>query len=291
MTVLRPRVSDVVRGDQREALLGYLQHPRYEVLPLDGIAEQVVAHVPRDVTVTITASPARGLEATLALAETLAPEGFHVVPHLSARLVRDAVHLDELLARMRAVGVTDAFVPAGDATEPGAFHGAADLLAAMGERRRTFTDIGITGYPESHHLIDDETTIRAMFAKAPMASYIVSQICFDADTIRTWVARVRARGTALPIWIGVPGIVDHAKLLRISMKIGLGESARFLRAHRDWLRRLITRTFTPEGLIAGLGPCLGTTEDNVAGFHFYTFNEVERTERWRGETIARLRDG
>jgi 5,10-methylenetetrahydrofolate reductase len=27
---------------------------------------------------------------------------------------------------------------------------------------------------------------------------------------------------------------------------------------------------------------------NVGGFHFYTFNEVERTERWRRETIKRL---
>jgi hypothetical protein len=27
---------------------------------------------------------------------------------------------------------------------------------------------------------------------------------------------------------------------------------------------------------------------NVGGFHLYTFNELERTERWRRETIERL---
>jgi 5,10-methylenetetrahydrofolate reductase len=27
---------------------------------------------------------------------------------------------------------------------------------------------------------------------------------------------------------------------------------------------------------------------NVGGFHFYTFNEVERTERWWRETIQSL---
>ena len=59
----------------------------------------------------------------------------------------------------------------------------------MGRRRST--ELGITGYPESHHLIDDETTIPAMFEKAPMATYIVSQICFDPETIATWIARVR----------------------------------------------------------------------------------------------------
>ena len=62
---------------------------------------------------------------------------------------------------------------------------------------------------------------------------------------------MRARGTTLPIWVGMPGIVDNAKLLRVSMKIGLGESARFLRAHRAWLRRLVTRTFTPDPLMRG----------------------------------------
>lgn len=275
--------------DQRRALLGYLEHPRYEVLPLDGIEGQVAAHVPRAVKVTVTASPARGLDPTLAVTERLAADGYTVVPHISARMVRDGDHLDAILARLRAAGVREAFVPAGDATEPGQFPDAASLLTAMGEHRSGFAELGITGYPESHHLIPDEHTIQAMFAKAPMATYIVSQICFDPATIHTWIERVRARGTRLPIWIGVPGIVPNAKLLRISMKIGLGESARFLRAHRAWLRRLVTRSFTPDPLIRGLQADFGDPEADIGGFHVYTFNELERTERWRRQWIERLR--
>ena len=59
-----------------------------------------------------------------------------------------------------------------------------------------------------------------MFAKAPMATHIVSQVCFDAEVICGWIRAVRQRGTDLPIWIGVPGCVPRAKLLRLSMKIG-----------------------------------------------------------------------
>ncbi len=260
-------------------MIGLLAHPRYEVLPVEGIEEQVQAHVPREVKVTVTASPSKGLDATLTVTERLAWAGFEVVPHLSARLVRDGAHAEEIVARLHAAGVADVFVPAGDAAEPGEFPDAASLLRVLHGR---FTDVGITGYPESHHLIDDETTIQAMFEKAPMASYIVSQICFDPEVIRTWIARVRARGTELPIWVGMPGVVGNAKLLRISAKIGLGESARFLRAHRAWLRRLVTRTFTPGPLIDRLSGA------DLAGFHFYTFNEVERTERWRRQVIERL---
>ena len=200
-------------------------------------------------------------------------------------MVRDGAHAAEIVDRLRTAGVREVFVPAGDATEPGQFSDAASLLR---ELEGSFEEVGITGYPESHHLIDDDATIRAMFVKAQTATYIVSQLCFDPETIRVWIARVRGRGTGLPIWIGMPGIVDNAKLLRISMKIGLGESARFLRAHRAWLRRLVTRTFTPDALVRGLAPLYGDPEAGMGGFHFYTFNELERTERWRQKAIQEL---
>lgn len=278
-------------ASHRSALANRLERPRYEVLPLDGIADAVQAHVPRSVTVTVTASPRRGLDATVVTCEALAGAGYDVVPHLSARLVRDEAHLLEVVDRLLVAGVDKLFVPAGDAPDPaGAFDGAGDLLAALGDRRARFSSIGITGYPESHHLISDEQTIQAMTAKSTMATCITSQICFDAATVASWISAVRARGTTLPIWIGVPGVVDYAKLLRISTKIGLGESTRFLRAHRDWMKRLVTRQFKPTTLVRELAPVCADPAADVAGFHLYTFNEVEKTERWRVQTLERLRD-
>jgi methylenetetrahydrofolate reductase (NADPH) len=274
---------------QSQALAGLLRNSRFEILPLQGIDEAVLAHLATDVTVTVTASPRQGLEATLALSERLVGAGYRVVPHLSARLIRDREQLDEMLDRVLAAGIRELFVPAGDATTPaGEFEGAAELLQAMGPRRAEFEEIDITGYPESHHLISDEETIRAMFAKAPMATHIISQICFDAPTIAAWIAEVRRRGTDLPMWIGVPGNVDYAKLMRISLKIGLGESARFLRHHRNWMSRLVTRQFKPDRLVRDLAPHVTEPAARVAGFHLYTFNAVARTERWRRAALARL---
>lgn len=276
-------------ADGARALAERLQHPRYEVLPLEGIEEAVFEHVPEHVTLTVTASPSQGLDATLAVSERLAGEGRAVVPHVSARLVRDVAHLEEVLARLRAAGIRQLFVPAGDAPEPaGEFSGAGALLAAMEELRADFTAIGITGYPESHHVISDDVTISAMFEKAEMATYIVSQICFDAGVIAGWIANVRARGMGLPIWIGVPGVVDQARLLRISRRIGLGESTRFLRHQHGVVRRLLTRQFKPDGLMRDLGSTVADPSATVAGFHFYTFNEVARMERWRQRTLEAL---
>ena len=284
-----PHTAPADERARAHSLAHLLRQSRFEVLPLDGIEEQVLAHLAKDVKVTITASPRKGLEATLELSERLARAGYPVVPHLSARLVRDRQHLDEVLARLHAAGVRELFVPAGDATDAaGDFNSAADLLAAMGPARTQFERIGITGYPESHHLISDEETIRAMFAKSEMATDIISQLCFDPATIAWWIGAVRARGTRLPIWIGIPGCVDQAKLVRISMKIGMGESARYLRHNRNVLARVLTRQFKPTRLLDGLAHVVSDPDANVGGFHLYTFNEVARTERWRRQTLHRL---
>src|SRR5215212_4855 len=280
--------SATAAGRVGRSVADLLRNSRFELLPLDGIEEQVLEHLGTDVKVTVTASPRKGLEATLDLSERLSRAGYPVVPHLSARLVRDRAHLEEVLARLSGAGIRELFVPAGDATEPGEFQGAAELLEAMGDSRTRFDRTGITGYPESHHLISDDETIRAMFAKAEMATDIVSQLCFDPATIAWWIGAVRARGVRLPIWIGMPGSVDNAKLMRISMKIGVAESARYVRHQRGVLSRVVKRQFKPDRLLDGLAQIVSEPDAGVAGFHLYTFNEVGRTERWRQRAIARL---
>ena len=265
-----------------------LARSRYEVIPLAGVEEHVLEHVPRDVTLTVTVSPTKGLDHTLELAGALAAHGYPVVPHLSARLVVDDAHLAELVARLREMGVRDVFVVAGDADVPaGAFEGAAALLDAIAEAGSPFEQIGITGYPESHPLIDDETTIAAMFEKARHATYIASQICFDSRVTVQWVNNVWARGTRLPILIGIPGVVPRAKLVRVSTRIGIGESLRYLRKHGDFVTRFLRPGgFRPDRLLEGLAPVLADPERKIAGFHIFTFNDVADTEAWRQRKLG-----
>jgi methylenetetrahydrofolate reductase (NADPH) len=283
-----------VRSPERSSAAGpslveALERPRYEILPLAGIADEVLEHLPAGRKITLTSSPSRGLEATLGLAEQLAPR-YEVVPHLAARLIADRAHLEEVVLRLQHAGVREAFVIAGDARQPaGEFEGAAELLSALAELRAGLAEVGISGYPESHHFISDETTIEAMFEKEPMATYIVSQICFDADVIRTWIRRVRERGTSLPIWIGVPGAVETRKLLRTSLRIGLGQSVRFLRGQRGLLRRFLRpRTYTPTELLEELSPTFADPAARIGGIHVYTFNELKQTETWRRQLVDRL---
>jgi methylenetetrahydrofolate reductase (NADPH) len=275
--------------DRRSGLVEALRRPRYEVIPLPGVEDGVAEHVPKHVKLTVTASPKKGIEPTLELAERLSGEGFEVAPHLSARLIRDREELGEILARLRETDVRDVFVVAGDAPEPaGEFEGSAALLAAIDEIGHGLEEVGITGYPESHPLISDEDTIRAMYQKEPHATYITSQICFDTRTINDWVLRVRRRGVGLPIFVGMPGAVNMAKLVRISSNIGLGESARFLRKYGNWFWRMfMPGGYSPDALVEGMTASLGDPERRVRGFHIYTFNELEKTEAWRRGALER----
>jgi methylenetetrahydrofolate reductase (NADPH) len=279
-----------VRAAEAQAVLQALRRPRYEVLPLDGVAELVARHVPRDVTVTVTASPARGLDRTLEVAERLAARGHPVVPHLAARLVTGEAELERILGRLAGCGIGEAFVIAGDAREPaGPYGGALDLLEAMAQVGHELVEVGIAGYPERHPFIHDDVTIQAMWDKRRHATYIVSQLCFHPRVVAAWARRVRARGVELPIHVGVPGPVDAAKLLRVSTRIGIGESARFARRHRGWLPHLLRAGgYRPGRLVDGLAASLCDPASRVVGLHLYTFNEVASTERWRQRALGRL---
>ena len=172
-TRLRGRIG-LTDETSRQGLIAFLKSPRYEVLPTESVEELVVAHVPKEVTITITASPRRGIDATVSLAESLAKHGYQVVPHISARLIRDQAHLQEVLARVDAVGRREVFIVAGDAKEPaGDFPDSVSLLEAINAEPHRLREIGITGYPERHSFIEDDLTIQAMWDKRRLATYIV----------------------------------------------------------------------------------------------------------------------
>jgi methylenetetrahydrofolate reductase (NADPH) len=273
-----------------KAVSALLGNARYEVIPTNSIEETVLSSVPLEVTLTVTASPTKGLEATIALAERLRAHGYVVVPHISARLVVDAAHLAEISARLSACAIDDIFVPAGDADPPaGKFDSALSLLIELDHLGRPFSRMGITGYPQSHPNIDDDVTVQAMWDKRHYATYIVSNLCFDAASIRRWIARVRARGVTLPLYFGLAGPVERTKLLNMAAKVGVGESARILSSHADWILRMgAPGGYNPSRLLQRTGTALANPASLVEGLHLFTFNQVLQTEEWRQGLLASL---
>ena len=264
---------------------------RFELMPLVGMQEAALS-LPAGATVTVTCSPRHGLERTLEATEWLVERGFHVVPHLAARRVRDSAHLESLLERLVALGVDDIFVVGGDGESPlGDYpHGLA-LLEAMGSLAQRPLRVGVPVYPEGHHAIDGDVLERDLVAKASLADYAVTQLCFEAEPLLAWRRRQSRLGLALPVYAGVPGVMEPKRLLAIAMRLGLGPSMRALRRQSGWLRRLLRPSdFRPDALLEKVEPLLEDGVDGFIGLHVYTFNRVEPTRRWL-EARLRLMSG
>jgi methylenetetrahydrofolate reductase (NADH) len=272
----------------RDVVRAALSHARYEILPTAKIEATVVESVPRDVTLTVTASPAKGIGATLDLTERLIGHGYTVVPHLAARMISGPAELEEIVARLTGLGVDNVFCPAGDADPPaGEYTGSVAMLEHLTHMGRPFEQVGITGYPESHPAIEDDITIQSMWDKRAHGTYVVSNLCFDAGTIHTWLRRMRRRGITLPVLIGLPGPVERAKLLAMATRIGVGQSVKFLSSHVSAFARIAAPGgYSPERFLRKSAGYLGDESLNVTGLHIFTFNQVAETEAWRQQLLT-----
>lgn len=268
-----------------------LAEPRFELMPFESFSEQL-SYLPDGAAVTVTASPTKELEATIDCTEEAATRGYEAIPHIAARYVSDEAHLEEIAQRLKDVGVRNIFVPGGDREEPlGEFGSAYELLDALENLGYEFEEVGITGYPEGHEFLSDETLVEAMKRKRPYATYITTQLCYEPDDIVDWVEQIRERGADLPVYVGIPGVVKYQRLLRISSRTGVGDSIQFLQKTSgiiEFVRRLVGSrgTYTPDHLIEGLAPCYDNPQYDIQGLHIYTFNEAPDTEGWRQGLLA-----
>lgn len=271
-----------------DALRPLLEHLKYELIPLKNAMEQA-AYLPTGATVTVTASPAKGMQATIDLSRDLLDLGFVVVPHLSARLTKDRAELESILKQLDSAGVTNAFVVGGDADPPGEFYDGLSLLEAMKDIGHGLVDIGFPAYPEGHPVIPEQSLDDALRDKSRFATSMTTQMCFTPDSIVGWLRNQRARGIDLPAYLGIPGVAELRKLIGISARIGVGDSLKFLTKNTSLVGKLVRPGgYSPDALVVGMADAIANESNGIHGFHVYTFNQVESTERWRNEMLEQL---
>lgn len=258
-----------------------LADPTWELIPLKNARDQA-ASLPPGCTVSVTASPAKGLDATLDLAIELEQAGHRAIPHLSARMVRDEHHLRALLARMTDAGIDRTFVVGGDEQEPGAYQDALSLLRAMGDLGILPAHVGVGCYPQGHPFIPEDRLLGALAEKARYASYMTSQLCFDPAAISAWLQDRRAEGIGVPLRIGIPGVAEIPKLISISARIGVRDASRFILKNKRFVGQLLLSggIYRPNALLEGLGSLAADPAADVVGVHVYTFNNVTATVDW-----------
>jgi methylenetetrahydrofolate reductase (NADPH) len=93
----------------------------------------------------------------------------------------------------------------------------------------------------------------------------------------------------LPVHLGTPGVADMAKLMTISARIGIANSARYLKKNKRMVGHLLTPgKFGPDALLEGVAPSFADPSADIEALHVFTFNQVEATVEWQQRMLIAL---
>ncbi len=269
-------------GNADAAVAALIRTANIELIPLRGAQEKLDA-VPAGTKITITCSPKFGLGRTLEYAELAVKAGHEVVPHLAARQVAGKAELHDFLRRINDLGITDLYVIGGDAGEPvGRYREAAEILEDLAGLDHGLERIGVGCYPEGHPKISDDALLDALRRKQAHATYMVSQLCFDATALIRWLRDTRAAGIELPLRVGLAAPLKTTRLVELSFKIGVGSSIRYLTKQHGFVGNLLVGgAYQPEQLLYAIGDDIAADDLGIEGLHLFSFNQVDITTAWQ----------
>lgn len=228
----------------------------------------------------------------VATAKRLAGEGFPVMPHFPARIIRDRAMLADWIARYQGeAGVDQALVLAGGVKSPvGAFADSMQLLETGLFDRAGFRRLHVAGHPEGNRDIDPDGGTGNVDAAlrwkqdystrtdAEMA--IVTQFAFEAAPIIEWAGRLRAAGITMPIHVGIAGPAKLQTLIRFAIACGVGPSLKVLQKRAMDVSKLLL-PYEPTEVIAALAAHKAAHPDsNIESVHFFPLGGISASARW-----------
>jgi methylenetetrahydrofolate reductase (NADPH) len=289
-------LKKVFGGEPRDpvsspAMRSLVSNLHYEIIPIKSI-DQAIADLPPNAHVSVTCSPVKGISATQEYAEQVLAQGHRAIPHFASRMVESRQRTVELAAWLRQHSIDEVYVIAGDAQEPaGPYEGALDFIRDLLDADPGVSKVGIAGYPDGHAFIDKDVVHeqlhakQALLAEAGVGGWISTQMCFDAATVTAWLEAERAAGLTLPLRLGVPGVVDRARLMSLGTRLGIGTSLRFLAKNRSTVMHLMAPGgYDPTDMVVAFAD--DAKRLGIEALHSFTFNAVADTRKWQEAILA-----
>ncbi|MCC5975493.1 MAG: methylenetetrahydrofolate reductase [Rubellimicrobium sp.] len=235
------------------------------------------------------------IEDMVATAARIAGEGFPVMPHFPARIIRDKAELADWIARYQGeAGVTQALLLGGGVKVPaGDFHASMQLIESGLFDAAGFTRLHVAGHPEGNRDIDTDGGERIVMealrwkqdfaSRTDAAMAITTQFAFEAGPVIDWAARVKAAGVDLPIHIGIAGPAKLQTLIKFAMACGVGPSVRVLQKRAMDVTKLLL-PYEPAEVLAGLAAHKVAHPDfAIEQVHFFPLGGIKATATWAAE--------
>jgi methylenetetrahydrofolate reductase (NADPH) len=290
LSFFRKDTKEATTGPQAAEMEAFLKGYSIEVMPRTAEkVEDFRALLPRGTRVYIAHIDGTPIEEMVATAKRIGAEGFDVMPHFPARIIKDKATLQDWVARYKDVGVNQGLLLAGGVTTPvGDFATSMQLLESGAFTG--FDRLHVAGHPEGNKDIDpdgsDKMVMEAARWKSAFAERtdakmaMATQFCFEAAPVIAWVDRLAAEGVKLPVHIGVAGPAKLQTLIKFAIACGVGPSLRVLQKRAMDVTKLLL-PYEPTEVIAELAAHKAANPDfGIEQVHFFPLGGIKTNAQW-----------
>jgi len=271
----------------------FLQDYSIEVMP--RTAEKVENFrdlLPEGTRVYIAHIEGTPIDEMVATAKRLKEDGYNVMPHFPARIIKDRATLADWIARYQGeADVKQALLLAGGVEKPhGDFDSSMQLMETGLFDEAGFTRLHVAGHPEGNRDIDTKGGTQNVDAAvrwkndfqsrtdAEMA--LATQFAFDAKPIIKWVDQLAADGITLPVHIGIAGPAKLQTLIKFAIACGVGPSLKVLQKRAMDVTKLLL-PYEPTDVLAELAAHKAANPDfNITNVHFFPLGGIKTNATW-----------
>ena len=271
----------------------FLKDYSIEVMPRTAEkVEDFRALLPEGTRVYIAHIEGTPIEDMWATAKRLAADGFPVMPHFPARIIKDAATLENWIAMYQGeAGVEQALLLAGGVAEPhGDFDSSMQLMETGLFDKAGFKRLHVAGHPEGNKDIDPDGGMKNVSEalkwkqdfsnKTDAEMAIATQFAFEAGPIIKWADDLKTAGIDLPIHIGIAGPAKLQTLIKFAIACGVGPSLKVLQKRAKDVSKLLL-PFEPTDVIGELAAHKAANPDfNITNVHFFPLGGIKTNANW-----------
>ncbi len=269
----------------------FLKGYSIEVMPRTAEkVEDFRAILPKGTRVYIAHIDGTPIEDMVSTARRIAGEGFDVMPHMPARIIKDKATLADWIARYQGeAGVKQALLLGGGIPQPvGDFADSMQLIETG--LFDGFDRLHVAGHPEGNKDIDpkggDEVVMKALAWKNAWAERtdakvaMATQFCFEAGPVIEWANKLAAAGVKIPVHIGVAGPAKLQTLIKFAIACGVGPSLRVLQKRAMDVTKLLL-PYEPTEFVSELAAHAAKTPNfNIEQVHFFPLGGIKTNAQW-----------
>jgi methylenetetrahydrofolate reductase (NADPH) len=290
LSFFRKDSKEPANGAQAAEMEAFLKGYSIEVMPRTAEkVEDFRSLLPKGTRVYIAHIEGTPIEDMVATAKRIGAEGFDVMPHFPARIIKDKATLVDWVGRYKDVGVKQGLLLAGGVAQPHGDYSTSMQLLESGAFTG-FERLNVAGHPEGNKDIDPDGSDRMVMEAARWKSAfaertdakmaMATQFCFEAAPVIAWVDRLAAEGVKLPVHIGVAGPAKLQTLIKFAISCGVGASLRVLQKRAMDVTKLLL-PYEPTEFVAELAALKAKTPGfGIEQVHFFPLGGIKTNAQW-----------